>query len=144
MRMIVVLVFKVGEAGFSEGDLSEIVNVVIDREWVNEVTNRNDGVVKTSSVCLACTPPADFTCALAFSRVIFKFNDALDAHGLRSALCSHTHAPHVDLTDVDYCDDTALLVLASDSEVVKKAGDVVYIANTAFNSYGLLLKYKHN
>ncbi len=49
-----------------------------------------DGVVKTSLGCMAGTPPADIIYALAFSRVLSKFNDALDARGLRSTLAAHS------------------------------------------------------
>ncbi len=60
-------------------------------------------------VMSAGTPPADIIYALAFSRVLFKFNDAMDAQGLRSSLCSHA-GPPLQLVDVDYCDDAVVPV----------------------------------
>ncbi len=126
---------KLSAAGFSEDDIESVVNVVSDRAWVEDVICRSDGssfawglvnkfycntwftqdyvdgIVRTSLGCMAGNPPADIIFALAFSRVLFKFNDALDARGLRSSINSHV-GPPIDLVDVDYCDDTVVLVVA--------------------------------
>ncbi len=85
-------------------------------------------------------PPADIMYALAFSRVLFKFNDALDARGLRSSLTSHG-GPPLPLVDVDYCDDTVVPVVASAPALVDKCVDIVYVACAVFTSYGLILNF---
>ncbi len=66
------------------------------------------------------------------------------AHGIVSHFSSHSHAPPLALTDADYCDDTALPMLSSARDLVSKTGDVIYIAHTAFSSYGLMLNYESN
>ncbi len=104
---------KLAAAGFSEDDIKSVVDVVNDRCWIDDVICRSDGysfawglvnklycntwfsqdyvngIVRTSLGCMAGTPPADIIYALTFSRVLAKFNDALDAKGLRSSLSSH-------------------------------------------------------
>ncbi len=108
---------KLAASGFSHDDIDAILVVVNDKEWVSDVICRSDGVsfawglinkfycntwfsqdyvdgvVSTTHGCMAGTPPADIIYALAFSRVLFKFNDSMDAQGLRSSLCSHSGAP---------------------------------------------------
>ena len=71
-----------------------------------------EGVVHATLGSLAGTPPADIVYALAFSRVLCKFNHALERKCLRSQLASH-HGPVVQLSDVDYCDDAAVPVVTS-------------------------------
>ncbi len=102
-----------------------------------------ESVVRTSLGCMAGTPPADIMYALAFSRVLAKFNDALDAHGLRSSLSTHV-GPVIDLVDVDCCDDTVVPVVAPASELVDKCVDIVYYACAVFTSYGLVLNFATN
>ncbi len=59
-----------------------------------------ESVVRTSLGCMAGTPTADIIYALAFSKVLFKFNDALDAQNLRSTLDAHV-GPPLSLVDVE-------------------------------------------
>ena len=92
---------------------------------------------------MAGTPPADIIYALAFSRVLFKFNDAMDARGLRSSLSSHA-GPPLQLVDVDYCDDAVVPVVADAGDIACKCVDVVYIACAVFTSYGLILNFGEN
>ena len=158
---------KLSSAGFSDDDISSVMDVINDREWVNDVICRSggcsfawglvnkfycntrfsqdyvEGVVRTSLGCMAGTPPADIIYALAFSRVLAKFNDALDAHGLRSSLVAH-EGPPLDLVDVDYCDDTVVPVVAPAHELVTKCVDIVYYACAVFTFYGLVLNFATN
>ncbi len=92
---------------------------------------------------MAGTPPADIIYALAFSRVLFKFNDALDAQCLRSKLCAHG-GPPLSLVDVDYCDDAVVPVVADACALVGKCVDIVYVACAVFTSYGLVLNFGEN
>ena len=94
-------------------------------------------------VSRAGTPPADLIYALAFSRVLSKFNDALEAKGLRSSVSAH-RGPPVLLSDVDYCDDAVIPVVAPASGIVSKCVDVVYVACCVFSSFGLQLNFDKN
>ena len=120
--------------GFSEHDVEYIMSVVDDRGWIEEVLGghpssafgwdlvsniyRNtwfaqdyvNSVVATKLGCMAGTSPADLVYALSFFRVLFRFYDALVSKGLVSSLSRHSHAPSLELCDVDYCDDTVIPV----------------------------------
>ena len=158
---------KLSATGFDAEDIRLIVDVVSDRSWLDSAVGFDDrssftfavlrnlysrtwfsqdyvqGVVHTSLGSMAGTPPADLIYALAFSRVLFKFNEALDRKGLGSRLASH-RGPVVFLADVAYCDDAVVPVVAPSVQIVDKCADVVFVACCAFSSFGLSLNFDKN
>ncbi len=134
---------KLKVCGFSYEDIKAVWDVVNDREWIDDLCQCDDkrkfaiclvnkvyvntwfshnyvsNVVPTSLGCMAGTPPAHIIYAMTCSIVLCKFNDALDSHGLISALSSH-RGPQVPMFDVVHCDNTAVLVVVDATNLFEK------------------------
>ena len=157
---------KLRATGFDDDDI-RLMDVVSDRSWLDSSVNVDDGchfsfailrnlysrtwfsqdfvlgVVHTSLGSMAGTPPADIIYALAFSRVLFKFNEALGNKSLCSRLASH-RGPVINLSEVAYCDDAVVPVVAPAVQIVDKCADVVFVACCVFSSFGLSLNFDKN
>ncbi len=76
-------------------------------------------VVLTSCGSMAGIPPADIVYAMAFSRVMRRFQDTVSSESLESKIVFPSGQTHR-ISEVNYCDDSALPVIEEAGGIVEK------------------------
>ncbi len=106
--------------------------------WFSQQSLPN--VVHTARGSIAGMPLVDIMYALASSRVLDKFHQALCSEGLSSSIVGNDQTPF-QLCEVAYCDDTAILVVSDAPHLVNKVSLVTEVAVMVFMSFGLQVSF---
>ncbi len=133
---------RLSHNGFSPEDIKIIYDAISDHSWLHDgASDQKDrfllnllnsfynntwfsqeyvpSVVATSCGSMACMPPVDIVYAVAFSRVMRRFQDIVSSDPLESKIvfqCGQTQR----ISEVSYCDDSALPVIEEAGGIVEK------------------------
>jgi len=118
----------------------ELVNQTYTNTWMS-----SDGipsVISSGQGCSAGTPMADLIYCVAMSRVLITLSKTLEKEGLTSSV--NCGGVDVQLRDVSYHDDTALMIAAPAFEIIDKTAKVAAVCVDVFKIFFFALNWKTN